>query len=135
MPFYHALVRPGLGSPDARRAFANDVVDIHCGVTGAPRSFVHVLYTDDHRGSLGADQSCSIRGTIRAGRADEQKNEIVEGLRRAFADRTGVDVGSVTAGTTDIEASFTMEGGKLLPEPGSADEELWKATDDQTASA
>ena len=36
MPFYHATVRPGLLSSSAREGFANDVVDVHCGVTGAP---------------------------------------------------------------------------------------------------
>jgi hypothetical protein len=27
----------------------------------------------------------------------------------------------------DIEASYVMEGGKLLPEPGSPEEDDWKA--------
>ena len=52
MPFYHATVRPDLLSEAERRRFAADVVDVHCDVTGAPPSFVHVLVTDDHDGVL-----------------------------------------------------------------------------------
>lgn len=127
MPFYHALVQPGLAGAAERTRFANDVVDIHCEVTGAPRSFVHVLFTDDTKQHLAEGESCSVRATIRSGRTDAQRDRIVSGLQQAFADRTGVAASSVTVTTTDIEASFTMEGGKLLPEPGSAEEELWKA--------
>ena len=127
MPFYHALVQPGLAGDVERAQFANDIVDIHCEVTGAPRSFVHVLFTDDERGGLRDGQSCSVRATIRHGRTDAQKQRIVTGLQEAFARRTGTDGAAVTVTTSEIEASFTMEGGKLLPEPGSAEEALWKA--------
>ncbi|MEM7286159.1 MAG: tautomerase family protein [Actinomycetota bacterium] len=126
MPFYHALVRPGLLADDAREGFANDVVEIHCGVTGAPPSFVHVLVTEDDAGRLGEDAEASIVGTIRAGRTDEQKAEMTGRMSEALARRAGVAAADVTATTRDIEASFTMEGGQLLPEPGSPEEEEWK---------
>ena len=47
MPLYRVLNRPGLLDADQRAAFSVDVVDVHCDVTGAPRSFVHVLYADE----------------------------------------------------------------------------------------
>lgn len=125
MPFYHAVVRPGLLAEPDREHLANDVVDIHCGVTGAPRSFVHVLVTDDD-GRLPEGRNGIVRGTIRAGRTDAQKAEITSGMSAALAQRSGVEVESVDCTTRDIEASFTMEGGALLPEPGSPEEEAWK---------
>jgi phenylpyruvate tautomerase PptA (4-oxalocrotonate tautomerase family) len=127
MPFYHALVQPGLAGETERASFANAIVDIHCEVTGAPRSFVHVMFTDDDHGKLPDGQSCSVRATIRSGRTDAQKERIVTGLQQAFVDRVGGEVSAVAVATSEIEASFTMEGGKLLPEPGSPEEELWKA--------
>lgn len=127
MPFYHAIVRPDVLSEDQRQPFSQDVVDVHCGVTGAPPSFVHVLITEDDRGTLPPGRNASIRGTIRSGRTDEQKAEITTRLSRAMADRAGVDVDTVEAQTRDIEASYTMEGGALLPEPGTPEEEAWKA--------
>ena len=126
MPFYHAHVRPGLLDLAAREAFSNDVVEVHCGVTGAPPSFVHVMVTEDS-GSLPDGQNGTISSTIRAGRTDEQKAEMSERLAALLAQRAGVDVATVAATSRDIEASFTMEGGALLPEPGSAEEEAWKA--------
>ena len=127
MPFYHAIVRPGLLPESARQAFATDVVDIHCGVTGAPRSFVHVLITEDDRGKLAEGQNGRVAGTIRAGRTPDQKAAIVRGVSAALADRAGVAVDTVTTVSSDIEASYTMEGGALLPEPGSPEEDAWKA--------
>ncbi len=127
MPFYHATIRPGLLPPTAREAFANDVVDVHCGVTGAPPSFVHVLVTEDHDDVLPAGSNAVVAGTIRAGRTDEQKDEIAERLSSALAGRADVDPASVSTSTRDVQASYTMEGGEVLPEPGSPEEERWKA--------
>ena len=127
MPFYHTTIRPGLLPTQARQGFANDVVAVHCGVTGAPPSFVHVLVTEDHDGALPPGVNAHVAGVIRAGRTDEQKQEIVDRLDASLADRAGVDVASVTTTTRDVEASFTMEGGELLPEPGSPEEDRWKA--------
>ncbi|MEM9133763.1 MAG: tautomerase family protein [Actinomycetota bacterium] len=127
MPFYHAIVRPDLLDESKRHAFANDVVEVHCDVTGAPPSFVHVMVTEADENSLDADRNAVINGTIRAGRTDEQKAEIAGRLSQALAATAEVDVDSVFTTTRDIQASYTMEGGALLPEPGSAEEEAWMA--------
>ena len=133
MPFYRASVRPGLLTGPQRQSFAGDVVDIHCGITGAPPSFVHVLITEDDAGQLPDGRSATVSGTIRAGRNAAQKAELADRLARALADRAGVDPGSVHASTTDIAASYTMEGGALLPEPGSAEEAAWAAGEEARA--
>ena len=127
MPFYHALVRPELLDESGRETFANDVVEVHCDVTGAPPSFVHVMVTEDLDGRLDAQRNAVINGTIRAGRTDDQKAEIASRLSEALATTAGVDVDSVATTTRDIEASYTMEGGALLPEPGSPEEQAWMA--------
>ncbi|MEM8621211.1 MAG: tautomerase family protein [Actinomycetota bacterium] len=126
MPLYRTLVRPGLIDRDQRQAFANDVVEVHCAVTGAPPSFVHVVYADDD-GQLADGQNAMVLGTIRHGRDAEQKAEITSRLSAALADYTGIDVATITASLVDIDASYTMEGGVLLPEPGSPEEAEWKA--------
>lgn len=127
MPLYRALTEPGLLDVDQRRAFSQDVVDVHCGITGAPPSFVHVLFTEDTEGQLPAGTRASVFGTVRHGRTDDQKHEIWRRLSAAIADRAGIDVTAVTSTTSDINASYTMEGGELLPEPGSPEESEWKA--------
>ena len=123
MPFYHALVRPGLLSEAERQAFARDVVDVHCDVTGAPPSFVHTLVTDSD--DLPTGSNAVVNGTIRAGRTPDQKAEIETRLDAALAATARVDIATVHTSTRDIQASYTMEGGVLLPEPGSAEERAW----------
>lgn len=129
MPLYRTLVTPGLLSLDQRMTFANHVTDVHCDVTGAPRSFVHVLFAEDDDGSLADGQSALVFGTIRNGRTADQKQEIADRLAAAFASTSGVDAGAVQVVSMDIDATKTMEGGVLLPEPGSPEEEEWKQLD------
>ena len=126
MPFYHAIIRPGLLDVTRRQQFAQDVVEVHCDVTGAPPSFVHVLVTEDHDGRLPEGQNGRVAGTIRSGRTDAQKADLCSRLDSALAARAAVDRDTVSTATTDIDASYTMEGGSLLPEPGSPEEEAWK---------
>ncbi|MEO1059651.1 MAG: tautomerase family protein [Actinomycetota bacterium] len=127
MPLYRALVRPQLLDLEQRQAFATDVVDVHCGVTGAPPSFVHVVYADDDDGHLADGQNAAVFGTIRHGRNAEQKNEITSRLSAALAGHAGVAADTVTTTLADIDASYTMEGGVLLPDPGTPEEAEWKA--------
>ncbi|MEM9034569.1 MAG: hypothetical protein AAGA99_27175 [Actinomycetota bacterium] len=126
MPLYRTVVRPGLTDVDTRQAFAGDVVDVHCGATGAPPSLVHVLYVeDDARLPDGID--ALVFGTIRGGRTGDQKERITTGLTAAFAERAGISADAVGVRIADIPASYAMEDGEILPEPGSPEEEAWKA--------
>ncbi len=127
MPLYRTLTRPDLLGRAERQAFANDVVEVHCDITGAPPSFVHVVFAEDDGGQLTDGQNALVLGTIRHGRTDDQKAELVGRLRSSLASRAAVSEETIAAVTVDVEASFTMEGGKLLPEPGSAEEAEWKA--------
>ena len=67
------------------------------------------------RAALDAEKPLQIVGAINAYTA-------------LLAERAGVAADAVTVHTADIEASYTMEGGVLLPEPGSVEEEAWKAS-------
>lgn len=127
MPLYRTLVRPGLLDLEQRTAFANDVVDVHCEITGAPRSFVHVLFAEDEAGALDDGQNALVFGTIRHGRTDDQRADLADRLSAKLAERADVERDTITTVSVEVQASYTMEGGTLLPEPGSAEEEEWKA--------
>ena len=129
MPFYHARVRPELLTESQRQRFAQQVVDVHCDVTGAPPSFVHVLVTEDAERLLAGGDNAVVDGVIRAGRTDAQKAEIATRLSQALAQTAHVDVATVHTSTRDVQASYTMEGGALLPEPGSPEEKAWATTE------
>ena len=126
MPLYRTVVRPGLTDVDVRQAFAGDVVDVHCGVTGAPPSLVHVLYVED-AARLPDGTDAVVMGTIRSGRSGGQKEHITAGLTDALAERAGIPVEAIAVRLADIPASYAMEEGVILPEPGSPEEEAFKA--------
>ena len=69
------------------------------------------------------------RANIRSGRTTEQKAELTTRLQTATAKRTTANPSSIAIHIEETEASFVMEGGSLLPEPGSPEEEAWKALD------
>jgi hypothetical protein len=64
----------------------------------------------------------------RAGRDDDHDNRITDDLSTALAARAGIDPVGVVALSADVEASYLMEGGNLL-EPGSSEQDDWKALD------
>lgn len=125
MPLYRCTVAEGLSSLEQRAFIAKEITRIHCDVTGAPPSFVHAFYAEDADGRLPAGKRAFVLGSIRAGRTPEQKQQIVSEITSAVSSTLGVGAGEVTVVTVDLPASWVMEGGELLPEPG--EEEAWLA--------
>ena len=59
-----------------------------------------------------------IDGGNRAGRPVEVREKLLADLKGAFVDITGVSVGELGGRITEGPASWSMEGGHVLPEPG-----------------
>ena len=126
MPLYICNSAPN-AIPESKKAkIAADVTDIHCEVTGAPRSFVHVFFFEDAPQQPLNGKSAFLFGNIRAGRTEKQKQELVESMRASISGHTGLSPDDIAVDTTDVPAGWVMEGGTLLPEPG--DEDDWLAT-------
>jgi phenylpyruvate tautomerase PptA (4-oxalocrotonate tautomerase family) len=123
MPLYRCAVEEGLSQEGQRARIAKEIVRIHCGVTGAPASFVHAFFSEAARGALPAGKRAFVLGSIRAGRTDEQKQQIAREMTDAVADALGCTAKDVGVATADVPASWVMEGGELLPEPG--EEAAW----------
>src|SRR3954452_2440014 len=121
MPLYVCTTPVGALDDDKRRRLAEDITSVHCDVTGAPPTFVQVVYFEDPA-SRGKP---AVTGNLRAGRTDEAKRRLVEGVRRVTADAAGVAPADVAVTTRDTPAKWIMEGGELLPEPG--EEAAWMA--------
>jgi phenylpyruvate tautomerase PptA (4-oxalocrotonate tautomerase family) len=119
MPVYRCTVPTGALDDDVRQLIARAITTVHCEVTDAPPTFVHVIYSERDAGTY------DISGTIRAGRTDAVKRTLVDRLRDAVAAGAGVGAAEVLVSTEDIPASWVMEGGELLPEPG--EEAAWLA--------
>lgn len=111
MPLYICGAPADVLDDQQRQRIATAITRIHCEVTGAPPAFAHVVF-DESRTDY------SVLGTIRAGRSDDTKAELKRHMARAVAETVGVGVETVSVVTVDIPASWVMEGGALLPEPG-----------------
>ncbi len=59
-----------------------------------------------------------ITGGNRAGRSDDVKRRILEGLIDRFSGIAGVPRDHVSGQISEAPASWTMEAGRILPEPG-----------------
>ncbi len=125
MPLYRCAVAEGLSQEAQRARIAKEIVRIHCGVTGAPPSFVHAFFSELPPGALPEGKRAFVLGSIRAGRSDAQKRQIASELADVVTDVLGLAPGEVGVATADVPASWIMEGGELLPEPG--EEAAWLA--------
>ncbi len=133
MPFYRCLIPKGALSYEQREQIAVAFTDVHCGISAAPRKFVQVVFfevagsgetADSHgRGTLRYDTPCFIAGGNRAGRSPEVKQRILHGLVDEFSRIAGVPRTQVSGHISEAPASWTMEAGRILPEPGEESEE------------
>ncbi|MEM6857937.1 MAG: tautomerase family protein [Pseudomonadota bacterium] len=123
MPFYICNSKAGTVPQAAKSEIAADITRIHCEVTGAPATFVHVFFFEDGPQPPLGHKTAMIFGQIRAGRTDEQKAQIRQEMGAALAHHAGIASDALSVFTTDTPASWVMEGGDVLPEPG--EEEAW----------
>ena len=131
MPLYLCSSPAGVISDEKMQSISQAITDVHCHVTGAPPTFVHVAFFEaDQVGLLqnlwGGEKETApyqLFGNIRSGRTDETKRQLVAGMRQAVAAELEVQLSDVSMATKDIQARWVMEGGDLLPEPG--EEEAW----------
>lgn len=123
MPLYICNSQKGLISDQLKASIATDITRIHCKVTDAPSTFVHVFFFENASHVPLGDKQALLYGQIRAGRTIKQKEELVERMSEAIHVHSGILRENISAFTTDTPASWVMEGGDLLPEPG--EEEAW----------
>ena len=126
MPLYICSTQKDALDQPAKEKIANAITDIHCSVTGAPASFVHAVFFEDHPQFSPGDKTLLVRGTIRRGRSDAQKSEIAKKIKSSLAELGGAEAQQVDALIRETPASWVMEGGEIMPEPG--EEAEWFAT-------
>jgi phenylpyruvate tautomerase PptA (4-oxalocrotonate tautomerase family) len=96
MPFYTATTQDGVLSAKQKQTISEEITRIHCAATGAPRSFVRVLflhYPADGAFSGGkAGPLAVLSGQIRAGRDVVTKQKMLAEYWEMFARETGSPV-------------------------------------------
>ena len=128
MPYYRCLIPKDSLDYNQRSRVAEAFTDVHCGISAAPRNFVHVAFLEADGSGAIADSHGSgmlqystpyfIAGGNRAGRSQEVRKQILEGLIACFSEVASVSTEDVSGHISEVPASWTMEGGQVLPEPG-----------------
>jgi phenylpyruvate tautomerase PptA (4-oxalocrotonate tautomerase family) len=128
MPAYQCASPKGLLDERMKSQVANAITDAHVAVTGGPREFVHVFFTElPHGDAYSAGQPDAkvsmITGTIRAGRTLEAKQQLIRTITEAWSRITGQSSAHIVAAVAEIAPEAVMEYGVFLPAPG--DEVAW----------
>ena len=108
---------------EAKSKIAADITNIHCDVTDAPPTFVHAFFVEDAPQLPLSGNRVFLMGSIRDGRTEEQKQTLVDQMKQSINTHAGVPLDEIMMATIDVPASWVMEGGDILPEPG--EEEEW----------
>ncbi len=125
MPLYMCNAARGVIQDAAKAKIAADITRIHCAVTGAPEQFVHAFFAEESPAQPLNDKSAVLFGSIRAGRTDADKAEIKSKMRASIHSHTGIALDKIDVLTADVPASWVLEGGEIMPEPG--EEAAWLA--------
>jgi phenylpyruvate tautomerase PptA (4-oxalocrotonate tautomerase family) len=122
MPVYQCIAQEGSLTDESRAEIAGEITRLHSEATGAPRSFVNVLFVDVPRGRMftaGEPSATSIiAGTIRAGRTLEVRQQLLADLSEMWIRVTGQPERELIVGLTELDASSAMEAGLIFPQPG-----------------
>jgi phenylpyruvate tautomerase PptA (4-oxalocrotonate tautomerase family) len=132
MPVYTCISTTKTLADDTKAALAAEITKIHSSVTGAPTSFVHVVFQELPATNVFTDSSPSepllITGVIRAGRADADKVRLAKDISSNSSRIAGIPEARILVNIADRPARFAVEGGRVLPEPGAEDDWLAQAT-------
>ncbi len=125
MPVYICNSVRGTINDAAKPMIAADITRIHCEVTGAPPQFVHAFFLEEAPHLPLEGKSAVLRGSIRSGRADTLKTQIVTEMGQSIQRHAGLKPEAVYVNLVDVPSNWAMEGGEVMPEPG--EEAEWLA--------
>jgi len=133
MPVYTCITAAKTLAEDTKAALAAEITTIHSSITGAPSSFVHVVFQDLPATNVFTDSSPSqpllINGLIRAGRADADKVRLAKDISSSSSRIAGIPEARILVSLQEFQARFAVEDGRALPEPDAEDDWLAESND------
>ena len=122
MPLYNlACTEPLTG--EQKQKLAQAITNTHCSETGAPAAFVNVVFVNNY--ALPKPQVVSVLGGVRTGgnRALEGIKKLETALHNNLAKALGVSTSAVGMSLIGVPSNWIVEGGVVMPEPGSKEEQ------------
>jgi phenylpyruvate tautomerase PptA (4-oxalocrotonate tautomerase family) len=129
MPIYTCTVAESAFGAGTKRALASAIARIHSSMVHVPSSYVnvafHELAADDlYAGGVPASPVL-VTGWVREGHPAADTTKLATEISTAVAKICEIDVARVLVVIQPSPASFAVEGGRVLPEPGH--EQAWLA--------
>ena len=124
MPLYLVSSKKIL-TTSVKHQIANLIVDTHCSITGAPETFVNVVFSEAF--PLRKAYDLDILATVRKGRTEEVNQRLKDTLKYEMSEILKLPANRLNTTLTEVPASWVMEGLILMPEPGEEDSCVWSS--------
>ena len=122
MPVYQCYSPKGLLSTSAKAKLAEEMTSMYCNITGAPESWVKVLFEEIPDGECFAGGKPATQSLIlalnRHGRDLETRRAMLRQLSEMWTRITGQSEADVWISITETDHTNVMEAGSLIPAPG-----------------
>lgn len=123
MPVYQCYSPKGLLSKSAKAELAEEMTSMYCNITGAPASWVKVLFQEIPDGEcFAAGEPATTQSLIlalnRHGRDLETRRAMLRQLSQMWTRITGQPEAELWISLTETDHTNVMEAGSLIPAPG-----------------
>ena len=115
MPLYRVFTQSNEFNAQTKLSIAKSITTTHCGLTGAPKEFVHVFYIESDQVEKGAVE---VLGAIRSGRSEDVENAIIAKIQDSILPIANISRDKIKVSLMGIVAKWVMEAGAIMPEPG-----------------
>jgi phenylpyruvate tautomerase PptA (4-oxalocrotonate tautomerase family) len=129
VPVYTCTTTESTLSVDDKKSVAREIATIHSEINHVPSTYVNVVFHELAADSVYTDgvpaSPVLINGWIREGHPKAETTRLAMEIASAVTRVTGVPAERVLVVFETSPASFAVEGGRVLPEPG--EEAAWIA--------
>ena len=129
MPIYTCTTTESTFSAHTKQALAGEIASIHSAINHVPSTYVNVVFHELPADSVYTDgvpaSPVLVSGWIRDGHPKTEVTRLATEIAAAVTRVTGVPTERVLVVFQSSPASFAVEGGRVLPEPGQ--EQAWIA--------
>jgi len=129
MPIYTCTTTESTLSTDTKRALAGEIATIHSEINHVPSTYVNVVFHELSADSVYTDgvpaSPVLVSGWIREGHPKPEVTRLATEIAAAVTRVASVPAERVLVVFESSPASFAVEGGRVLPEPG--EEASWMA--------
>lgn len=129
MPIYTCTTTASTLTADSKKALAGEIGTIHSEINHVPSTYVNVVFHELPADDVYTDgvpaNPVLVSGWIREGHSKTEVTRLATEIASAVTRIAGVPAERVLVVFQSSPASFAVEGGRVLPEPG--EEAAWIA--------